>query len=741
MKSGVLCLYFDATGSIFLQPPDSPKRVFYYCVVTPGGDSVPVAVLEFITCGHDVYSIEKNLELFVSALKKMTTSRPLVSQVEVDFSKAMLQATCKAFNNMDLSFYLQYTWERVHGSNKYEYPITIIHICSSHFIKAGIKRTKQFSNYEDLRNIMRCAVTLLIHKINLKDARMVFRAICKLFLTKKKSQSHDVLLAEYFNSESADFLTSADMEINVDEDIGIEEENDENECSDYSKLKREQSPFYWFFFNIYKEILSDSDNENGDENEFYCPRFIEYLLDELAAYYPLWSGIIIQEFGIRRNSNATVENWNKIIKQYVFDGRMRQLIPRAISTLANNIHGRLIHRKYGTKTTRQINNRKKKEKVSSTNDDLRIPKISINMKRSKSASDPLKSQKKKVHVQENDTEIDFDMNQETWCRKSTSKPYNAGFSAFPKSADMWQQQKKALDDQQLVCIQQQPDDSIENGIKSPINEIPLPWGEATDYQQNWETLSFHAFGNLINAQTLQTLLPNAELDDNVINIFLAITKDDTGDIEPLIFDAHFFSALLDESPRFGFGVWAQKVRAWSHKIWLMPKCEANHWTLVVIVFPSNKIIYLDSLHGTLSSHVLSKLCGFIEKLFRKKGLPPLFWKNWILHCPLDIPNQISPSGIGLNCGVHICVWGYIVCTSKLLYFSEDDMPKIRKWISQKLIAFAGQTFATETNNFGINKSDCLKSESKDSKLIKLSRQPPSQGSTTFEYCACLRYLF
>ncbi|KYM96633.1 hypothetical protein ALC62_12680 [Cyphomyrmex costatus] len=158
----------------------------------------------------------------------------------------------------------------------------------------------------------------------------------------------------------------------------------------------------------------------------------------------------------------------------------------------------------------------------------------------------------------------------------------------------------------------------------------------------------------------------------------------------------------------------------------MPKCEANHWTLA-----------LDSLHGTLSSHVLSKLCGFIEKLFRKKGLPPLFWKNWILHCPLDIPNQISPSGIGLNCGVHICVWGYIVCTSKLLYFSEDDMPKIRKWISQKLIASAGQAFATETNNFGINKSECLKSESKDSKLIKLSRQPPSQGSTTFEYCACL----
>ena len=79
-------------------------------------------------------------------------------------------------------------------------------------------------------------------------------------------------------------------------------------------------------------------------------------------YYPLWSGIVIKKFGIRRNSNACVESWNKIIKQFVFDGKMRQLIPRAITTLKENICQRLLQREYDCRTTRQQNNLIKKKK-------------------------------------------------------------------------------------------------------------------------------------------------------------------------------------------------------------------------------------------------------------------------------------------------------------------------------------------------------------------------------------------
>ena len=82
----------------------------------------------------------------------------------------------------------------------------------------------------------------------------------------------------------------------------------------------------------------------------------QHLLDELLPYYPLWSGIVIKKFGIRRNSNACVESWNKIIKQFVFDGKMEQLIPRAITTLKENICQRLLQREYDCRTTRQQNN-------------------------------------------------------------------------------------------------------------------------------------------------------------------------------------------------------------------------------------------------------------------------------------------------------------------------------------------------------------------------------------------------
>lgn len=79
IKTGDLCLHFDATGSIFAHPPDSEKQPFYYCLVVAGGaDSIPIAVLEFINCGQDVFNIHKPVELLIITLKKLTDIRPVV---------------------------------------------------------------------------------------------------------------------------------------------------------------------------------------------------------------------------------------------------------------------------------------------------------------------------------------------------------------------------------------------------------------------------------------------------------------------------------------------------------------------------------------------------------------------------------------------------------------------------------------------------------------------------------------
>ena len=113
--------------------------------------------------------------------------------------------------------------------------------------------------------------------------------------------------------------------------------------------------FYQTFFKKRNEILQGKNTDN-QSNKFYLSSFVNYVQNEFLPYYPLWSGILIERFDIRRYSNATVESWNKIIKCFVFDGIMRQIIPRAISTLLENIVNRIIKRNYDWRTSRQRRN-------------------------------------------------------------------------------------------------------------------------------------------------------------------------------------------------------------------------------------------------------------------------------------------------------------------------------------------------------------------------------------------------
>ena len=84
--------------------------------------------------------------------------------------------------------------------------------------------------------------------------------------------------------------------------------------TNFNNTQREQSKYYQVFFSLYKEVIHI--NNLYEDNALYKPEFITYLLNELLPYYPLWSGLLIKDFGIRRNCNAAVESWNKIIKHF-----------------------------------------------------------------------------------------------------------------------------------------------------------------------------------------------------------------------------------------------------------------------------------------------------------------------------------------------------------------------------------------------------------------------------------------
>lgn len=361
-KEGFLVLHFDATGSIFAQPPDSIKRPFYYCLVLPQLDwRSTVAVLEFVTTGHSTTNIHSCLSIFVATLRKYSSSNwPLVDLIEVDFSKAMIQSSCKAFNNFDLEIYLQKTFETLENPEKDQIDFTYIHVCSSHLIKAAIRRIKTFTQDEKTQKLLRTAVNLFIHSTDFNHSKQLFIMMLKLFAFQEKCPEYGIYFEKlYKDSSSLDFETNIIIKPSENDE---ECDSFENEVIDFTfaKTQRDRSPFYQSFYKIKVDTENETKNFDGT-NDLYLPNFINYLLNELLPYYSLWTGCMIKRFNLRRNSNACVESWNNIIKNLLFQSEMRQLIPRAIPTLEENISERILLRQSDLRTSKQQSNCLKKK--------------------------------------------------------------------------------------------------------------------------------------------------------------------------------------------------------------------------------------------------------------------------------------------------------------------------------------------------------------------------------------------
>lgn len=84
------------------------------------------------------------------------------------------------------------------------------------------------------------------------------------------------------------------------------------------------SAFYTFFKAIYDPRLADNESEAPNlKNVYYAKDFVVYVLEHLLPHYSLWSAVILIDFGLYRDSNATAENWFKTVKVDVFKKMLR----------------------------------------------------------------------------------------------------------------------------------------------------------------------------------------------------------------------------------------------------------------------------------------------------------------------------------------------------------------------------------------------------------------------------------
>lgn len=205
---------------------------------------------------------------------------------------------------------------------------------------------------------MRTALSLLIHDTDYAHAIELFALFVRLFDMQKETRQHDIYWKKLKNVKDLDLETLIkEIPKKETEEEMMDEEMIVNEFV-FSNTKREKSKFYQDFFDRRKKVKEEKTTDKA--NALYTPALITYLLNEKIPYYPVWSGILLQQFGLQRKSNACVESWNKIIKHNVFKGEMRQLIPRAITTLKTNVCNRLLKRKYERRSTKAIENKTNK---------------------------------------------------------------------------------------------------------------------------------------------------------------------------------------------------------------------------------------------------------------------------------------------------------------------------------------------------------------------------------------------
>lgn len=671
----VFC-YLDATGSVVAKPGWADKRLFYYAFILPGqkNQSGPLPISEFILSSHTVPSICSLLTKFIYDLRNVIgfKSLPLIKKIETDFSFAMIQSVLKSFNSLDLRSYLCLTWNFLVDPVRYEIDtITVIHTCSSHIFKSACNKITKFSRNRRIRLLAKLVVSKLINSSRLSVTKSVFEAAVIVFGLPTK---------EIHFSNAIYFLSNRNS--NDRNDFGIGDIKKRVAVEDRYKTLKKSSPFFSYFTEVYEKILAKSEDTER-KNLFFLPSFVQYLIKDFMPFCPLWSGIIIKKFGIIRDSNASVENWFKMVKHDVFKNQMRHKVPRFIQRMESYLDSRMKSHLVSLKASKY----RKGKKIKKLNDSLNIT-----------------------------------ISQETWKEKKCNHFFPKTGSSLSYSSDILMHSTPTKNSTPLNFTPS-PVEQIKDNItgycdhkmdvKKILNfdkylELP-PWHK---FERFPEYPKNPTYNKNLNEVSLNTLRGSNWLDDNVLNVFfLYLTQivQQRGK-KILVFDT-LFTQKLDVT-NSGFHRWAKSQNLFEYPVWLLPlNVDEVHWVLMVFNFKFKQILYIDSLHGSVPLNTLDKILNFINI---NSGAHSPEWNQWTIYSPRDIPLQGERSNPGSNCGVHVCIWGHIICSGRCYNFSEQSMLSARIWIMSKIL------------NYSENK-ETLKKRKKDVDLLLNEESAPTKS--------------
>ena len=349
-KKDMVVLNLDATGSIISNPFPGSTRIFYYALTLQHlkYKMSPVPVAEMISNGHTTAEITHFLYKWFLTCKKDISKDLNIAQVEMDYSCAILHSACTVFNKSSLVDYLEKCWRII--VNKEELNLQpVLHICSAHIMhKFSDQIAKKFKVDKKLKSLILYVLGTMISQISKLDT--LFTLLCY------------VLASEFIIPSVSEHLIVLESLIQGEYsfDSDVEDIDKENECNENAKTYKEKSLFGRHFSSMWSECINyiqkyeKSIKTNLIYNTCFNPNILKHILTYYMSLVPLWSGLILNNVKLDdhpTDSNAPVENWFKIVKYSVFDGKLNIKAADVIRQIYPNIQERVAAFRFGFEAT------------------------------------------------------------------------------------------------------------------------------------------------------------------------------------------------------------------------------------------------------------------------------------------------------------------------------------------------------------------------------------------------------
>ena len=346
------CLYFDATGSVVCKVPSQSKDVYYYPLLVKGnkqGDP-PLAIAEMISNSHTIIDIYNFLSRIYRHCCILKPSVLPPTRVEVDFSWPMINAVLLAFNKESPLAYVSRASKIVQGELNSAKTLqrTVLHVCSAHFLHMIAGKLQRISKNKKVRSFILYCVACLLNSSTFQQFKLLFRAFAVVMLS-PSTTSH----TEYASCLKLIEQNLRREEISCDDFTAVSE----NEELEVEANKMKDTYFAVACRHIVEDLKKDlNTTKHGTDNFYFCAEGLN-VVSQYTGTLPFWTGIMMGDLTRYQSdtckdveltvnccfheTNSPAENWMKIVKTSVLQGKKRLRPAKFILKLNSNRKGRL----------------------------------------------------------------------------------------------------------------------------------------------------------------------------------------------------------------------------------------------------------------------------------------------------------------------------------------------------------------------------------------------------------------